>query len=144
MRIAILTAAVPFAAGPERREAAELASALERCGHAVLVVNLPRVAGPAPVEHVLAIRALRLPNVDRAIALGFPACAVAHPEKVVWLTADDAWRPYGCYLREARAVYAGSALAARRLREESRVEAGVLALPAAGASWREAAETLAA
>ncbi len=85
MRIAILTAAVPFAASPVRRLAAELASALERCGHAALVVNLPRPAGPLPVEHVLAIRALRLPNVDRAIALGFPACAVRHASKVVWL-----------------------------------------------------------
>ena len=81
MRIAVVTAAVPFSPSPARRLAAELASALEQCGHAALVVNLPLPEGPLPVEHVLALRALRLPNVDRAIALGFPACAVRAPGK---------------------------------------------------------------
>lgn len=144
MRIAVLTAAIPFATSPMRRLAAELASALEQCGHSVLILNLPLPAVPLPVEHVLAIRALRLPNVDRAIAIGFPACAVTHREKVVWLAADDAWSGYGGYLREARAVHAASAAAARRLNEETGVEADVLIPPAAGPAWREVAETLAA
>ncbi len=142
MRIAVLSAVVPFAAGPRRRLAAELVSALEELGHAVLAINVPLPAGPLSVEHILAIRAMRLPNVDRAIALGFPACAVTHPEKVVWLAADDNGCPYGRYLREAYAVYAGSASAALRLKEEIGVPAGVLTLPAAGVPWRRVVEAL--
>ena len=136
MRIAVLTAAVPFAPSPVRRLAAELASALEQLGHAALVLNLPLPEGPLPVEHVLAIRALRLPNVDRVIALGFPACAVRHREKVVWLAADDMCCPHGCYLRESHAVYAASPWAALRLKAE---RCGVLIPPAPaplGGTWR--------
>lgn len=144
MRIAVLTAAVPFAPSAARRLAGELASALEQRGHAALLVNLPLPAGPLPVEHVLAIRALRLPNVDRAIALGFPACAVRHREKVVWLAAENIWCPYSCYLHESHALYAASAPAALRLKEESGVEAGLLIPPATGATWRQVAETLTA
>lgn len=145
MRIAVLTAAVPFVPSSARRLAAELASALKQCGHAALVVTLPLPAGSLPVDHVLALRALRLPNVDRAIAIGFPACAVRHPRKVVWLAEDNRWCPYGCYLRESHAVYAASRLAALRLEEESGVEAGVLLPPAAGGiTWQRVAETLAA
>ena len=144
MRIAVLTAAIPFAASPVRRLATELASALEELGYAALVLNLPLPEGPLPVEHVLAIRALRLPNVDRVIALGFPACAVRHREKVVWLAADDAWCPHGCYLRESHAVHATSQSAALRLKDESGVEAGVLIPPGDGATWRHVAERLTA
>jgi hypothetical protein len=144
VRVAVLTAAVPFGASPARGLAAELVSALEQLDHSALVVTLPLPGGPLPAEHVLAIRALRLPNVDRAIALGFPACAVPHVEKVVWLPADDMWCPYGCYLRESRAVYAASAGAVLRLRAESGVKAAALAPPPAGATWRHVAEILTA
>ena len=150
MRIAVLATAVPFVPSPARRLAAELVSALERQGHAALLVNLPLPAGPLSVEHVLAFRALRLPNVYRAIALGFPACAVRHARKVVWLAMADTTPPaYGCYLRESEAVYAASTAAALRVKEECGAEAGVLVPPGVddvpcGMTWQQVAEMLAA
>ncbi|MCE5310922.1 MAG: hypothetical protein LLG20_25045 [Acidobacteriales bacterium] len=127
MRIAVLTAVVPFARSRARQLAAELVSALEQRGHRALLVTLPLPAGPLTTEHVLALRTLRLPNVDRAIAIGFPACAVRHASKVVWLPGADRIPPaYGCYLREAEAVYVGAAATALRVKEECGAEAGVL------------------
>lgn len=155
MRIAVLTAAVPFAEGPLRQLAAELACALEQCGHAALVVNLPLPGGPLPVEHVLAIRALRLPNVDRAIALGFPACAVRHANKLVWLVSCGAGSQPGSqpaaasqaarlYLRESSAIYTDSPQSAQRVAEECGVEPRVLGPPPDGPAWRHIAEVLTA
>lgn len=143
MKIAVLAAAVPFTASPVRRLAAELVSAFERCGHQALLVMLPLPAGPLTAEHVLGLRALRLPNVDRAVAIGFPACTVEHPDKVVWM-ADGVLCPHACYLLESRGVYVASRRAALRLKEEGGVEAAVLTPPAGGAGWRRIAETLAA
>ena len=75
---------------------------LNEYGHQAVLVKLPFAWNPPAKipEHMLACRLMRLPNVDRAIGLKFPACYVPHPNKVLWLLhqfrqAYDLWdTPY--------------------------------------------------
>jgi hypothetical protein len=80
----------------ETDEAADrLARHVEARGHSAEVIRIPfQPSGPQRVlEHLLAIRLLRLPNVERVVALGFPAYCVAHQHKVVWPLEDRVFDP---------------------------------------------------
>jgi glycosyltransferase involved in cell wall biosynthesis len=98
---------------------------------------------------------MRLPGVDRAIALKFPAYYVPHPHKVIWLLhqfrqAYDLWgtslqglpdsdegrkireiiaRADSSYLSEARKIFTNSRITADRLKHFNNLEARVLFPP---------------
>ena len=98
MKVAVLNNCVPFMQGGAEHLAEALTAKLSEYGHQALLIRLPfRWEPPTKIlDHMLACRLMRLPNVDRAIALKFPAYCVPHPNKVLWLLhqfrqAYDLW-----------------------------------------------------
>lgn len=87
MRIAILNNCVPHLRGGAEYLAEALRDKLRAAGHQALLIRVPfRWKSAVEVlESLLSCRLLRLPNVDRVIALKFPAYCVEHPRKIVWL-----------------------------------------------------------
>jgi glycosyltransferase involved in cell wall biosynthesis len=87
MRIAVINNAVPFVRGGAEHLADALTAKLCEYGHQALLVRIPfRWEPPSKItEHMLACRLMRMPGVDRVIALKFPAYYVPHEDKVVWL-----------------------------------------------------------
>ena len=83
----------PFVRDETDARAEALAAVLLERGHEPEVIQLPfrPVDGQQVLEHLIAIRLLRLPNVERMVALGFPAYCVAHPHKVVWSLQEPAF-----------------------------------------------------
>jgi len=166
MRVIIATTQIPFISGGAEAHAAGLHAALLEQGHEVALFTLP--FNPAVPERILdqmlACRLFDLArinaiNVDRLIALKFPAYLIPHPNKVVWLlhqhrAAYDLWEasakdlnfsPRGVVVRRAieradrslasaRAVFANSENVARRLRESCQVESTPLYHPPPGAA----------
>ena len=157
MKIAVLNNCVPFLRGGAEHLADALVTKLAEYGHQALLVRIPFRWDPPGkiVEHMLACRLMRLPNVDRAIALKFPTFYVPHPNKVFWLLhqfrqAYDFWgtefqglpdTPEGrairevviqsdnSYLPEARKIYTNSAVTAGRLKKFNGLDAEVLHPP---------------
>jgi hypothetical protein len=87
------------------------------------VIKLPIVAGvPGWSAQVAAIRTHQVIDVyqgklNRLIALDYPAFALPHPNKVLWLrsfSSDDV-EVQQRYLREATRVFAGSRVVEERL-----------------------------
>jgi glycosyltransferase involved in cell wall biosynthesis len=107
------------------------------------------------VDHILACQAMRLPNVDRAVGLKFPAYFVPHPNKVLWLLhqfrqAYDLWgtpyqdipsTPQGLrirevvveadnnFLRQVPRIYTNSHVVSERLRRFNGIDSEVLYPP---------------
>lgn len=156
MKIAVLNNCVPFLRGGAEHLADALTQKLVEYGHRAVLVRIPfRWEPPARiVDHMLACRLMRLPNVDRAIALKFPAYYVPHDDKVLWLLhqfrqAYDLWgKPEGLpeseqglgvrnaivqadasYLPEARKIFANSHVTAERLWKFNGLRATVLYPP---------------
>lgn len=146
MRIAVVITNAPFREGPLERRAGRLRELLADGGHEAELVRIPFCQAPAAraVDHLLAMRLLRLENVDRAIALGHPGAALRHADKVVWLLAvlaPAAEAPAGADVRaaitaaeradlqEATRVHAGSAQMRARF---DRAQPDVLYPPALG------------
>ena len=152
MRIAIATTYVPFRPRGDDGVAEDLAAALATAGHEVDTVRLPvDPRRPRLLEQAVAIRLLDLSEscgntVDRLIALGYPATALAHPAKVAWLHhAEDAAaaadrperlpehgprrRSERVYLREARRVFAANEAVSGRLRAAGIEPHGVVRRP---------------
>src|SRR6185369_9522660 len=102
MRVAVLNNWAPFVAGGAEHLADALVRKLAEYGHEAMLVRLPFAWQPPAkvLDHMLAARCLRLPNVDRAVCLKFPAWFVPHENKVLWLVhqfrqAYDLWgTPY--------------------------------------------------
>lgn len=102
MKIAVLNNCVPFVAGGAEHLADALTRKLAEFGHQAVLIRIPFRWDPPEkiVECMLACRLLRVPNVDRVIALKFPAYYVPHDDKVLWLLhqfrqAYDLWgTPY--------------------------------------------------
>jgi glycosyltransferase involved in cell wall biosynthesis len=87
MRVAVVTNQAPFLRGGAEQLAEWLVEALEERGHPAELVRIP-FAWDSPesvVDSMLAARLVRLPNVERVVALKFPAYYVSHADKVVWL-----------------------------------------------------------
>jgi glycosyltransferase involved in cell wall biosynthesis len=157
MRIAILNNAVPFLQGGAEHLAAALVTRLREYGHQATLVRIPFRWDPPEkiVEQIVASRLFRLPNVERVIALKFPAYYVRHPHKVLWLLhqfrqAYDFWEtdfqglpdsPAGrqirdaiiaadnAYLLEAKKIYTNSIVTGDRLRRFNGIESEVLLPP---------------
>lgn len=142
MRIAIVNNAVPFLRGGAEHLAEALVAKLEEFGHQATLVRIPfRWDPPEKIaEQIVSSRLFRFPNIDRVVALKFPAYYVRHPDKIVWLLhqfrqAYDWWgTPQGLadsssgrriremicaadneYLREAHKVYTNSSVTGGRL-----------------------------
>lgn len=87
MNVLVLSTMVPFVHGGAEELAANLVINLQRHGVAAEAMALPFSWDPAErlIEEMLIARSLRLYNVDRVIALKFPAYLVEHPDRTVWL-----------------------------------------------------------
>jgi hypothetical protein len=157
MKIAVLNSCVPFLRGGAEHLAEALAAKLVEYGHNALLVRIPFRWEPPEkiIEHILACRLMRLPNVDRAIAFKFPAYYIPHSDKVLWLLhqfrqAYDFWgtqfqglpdstegrdirntiiRADNSYLSEAKKIFANSEVTAGRLKKFNNLEATVLYPP---------------
>lgn len=157
MRVAILNNQAPFVRGGAELLAEWLRSKLEEYGHQAEVVRIPFQWNPAEkiVDHMLAARLVRLANVDRAVALKFPAYYVPHDNKVLWLLHQfrqvyDLWgtsfqdipnTPTGLRVRDAVAaadrnflteavnIYTNSKVVGERLRVYTGIESEPLYPP---------------
>jgi glycosyltransferase involved in cell wall biosynthesis len=157
MKVAIVNNQAPFVRGGAELLAEWLHDKLREYGHEAEIVRLPFQWNPPEriVDHMLAARLVKLPNVDRVVALKFPAYYVPHENKVLWLLhqfrqAYDLWgTPYQDipdtpsghsireaviesdrrYLAEARHIYTNSKIVGQRLRLFSGLESDVLFPP---------------
>ncbi|HTD24036.1 MAG TPA: glycosyltransferase family 4 protein [Terriglobales bacterium] len=101
-KIAIVTTQVPFIYGGAEFLADSLRNKLIEFGYSAEVLKMPFKWYPtsAILDHMLAAKCMRLINVDRVIALKFPAYYIPHENKVLWLLhqfrqAYDLWdTPY--------------------------------------------------
>jgi glycosyltransferase involved in cell wall biosynthesis len=98
MRVAVVNTQTPFEPGRTDWVADRLCEALQEHGHATDLVRIPFTQTPPEVivDQMLAVRLIRLANVDRAVALAFPSYFLPHGDKVVWLVnqfrqAYDGW-----------------------------------------------------
>lgn len=88
MKVLVLNTAVPFIRGGAEELADQLVSHLNATPDVESeLIRLPFQWIPSErlIEEILIARCLRLENVDRVIALKFPAYLVPHPDKTVWL-----------------------------------------------------------
>lgn len=92
MRIAIATVQVPYLSGGAEALAEGLRAAIAARGHPVEIVTLPfRFFPPSEVERSMTqwgsedFTHLNLYEPDRVICLKFPAYALTHPSKALWL-----------------------------------------------------------
>ncbi len=110
MKIAIVTAQVPFVRGGAEVLAGELLKAIEKTEHEAEIVAIPFKWYPSEqiLTAMLACRLLDLSEscgikIDRFIGLKFPAYLIPHPHKVMWLLhqyrdAYDLWQSQYCGL----------------------------------------------
>jgi glycosyltransferase involved in cell wall biosynthesis len=92
MRVAIATVQVPYLSGGAEALAQGLRAAIAERGHPVEIVTLPfRFFPAAQVERSMRVweaedfTHMNLYEPDRVICLKFPAYALAHPRKSLWL-----------------------------------------------------------
>ena len=92
MRIAIATVQVPYLSGGAEALAEGLRAAIAERGHPVEIVTLPfRFFPPAEVERSMQVwesehfTRMNMYEPDRVICLKFPAYALDHPRKALWL-----------------------------------------------------------
>jgi glycosyltransferase involved in cell wall biosynthesis len=157
MNIAVLNNCVPFVSGGAEYLADALVTQLRAHGHQAALYRIPFRWSPPDriVEGMLACRLMRLWNVDRAIALKFPAYYVPHDNKVLWLLhqfrqAYELWgTPFqdlpdtdegrqirraiiqsdNTFLPEARAIYTNSHVTRDRLKRFNGLDSEVLYPP---------------
>jgi len=157
MRVAVVNNWAPFLRGGAEILADALITKLQAYGHDAVLVRLPfRWDLPEKIpEYILACRCLRLHNVDRVIALKFPAYFIPHDNKVLWLLhqfrqAYDLWgtplqdlpdsqeghrireiviQSDNAYLPECRAIYTNSQITGERLRKFNGLASSVLYPP---------------
>jgi glycosyltransferase involved in cell wall biosynthesis len=161
MRIAIVNNQAPFVRGGAELLAEWLHDKLEQHGHEAEIVRIPFQWNPPEriIDHMLAARLVRLANVDRVVALKFPAYYVPHENKVLWLLhqfrqAYDLWgtpyqgipgNPTGQRIRdaiiegdrhlgEARRIYTNSKIVGARLKFYNGLDSEVLFPPLFDAS----------
>jgi len=78
---------MPFVWGGAEELAAHLANECIKLGHESEILRIPFQWDPASLipSQMLMVDALELWNVDRVIALKFPAYLIRHPHKTIWL-----------------------------------------------------------
>lgn len=159
MNIAIVNNQAPFIRGGAEQLAEWLADRLRREGHGAEVIRIPFAWSPAErvLDSMLAARLIRIPNVDRVVALKFPAYLVPHDDKVLWLLhqfrqAYDLWgTPYqdipitptghrvrdavieadNVHLREVSQIFTNSQIVGSRLLRHNGIASTVLHPPLA-------------
>lgn len=157
MRVAIVNNCVPFLYGGAEFLADSLRDKIIEHGHQAMVVRIPFKWYPPQkiMEHMLACRLFRFDNIDKIIALKFPAYYIKHPNKELWLVhqfrqAYDLWgTPYqdlpstpdglrireaiiqadNVFLKEAREIYTISNVVTKRLKEFNGIDSKVLYPP---------------
>ena len=87
MKILVVNTMAPFVWGGAEELAVHLKRSLEAAGHQAEVLRIPFRWEPATYipSQMLMVRSLELWNVDRVIALKFPAYLARHPHKTLWL-----------------------------------------------------------
>jgi glycosyltransferase involved in cell wall biosynthesis len=88
MRVLVINNAAPFIRGGAEELADQLVARLNAIsGVEAELLRIPLRSEPAEglIEQILLNQSLRLYQVDRVIALKFPAYLVPHPHKVLWL-----------------------------------------------------------
>lgn len=157
MKVLVVNAMAPFVWGGAEALASTLMSQLVVAGHSAELLSIPFQWNPAAQipSQMLLVRELQVANVDRVIALKFPAYLVRHPHKTLWLLhqfrqaydldgtalSNISSGPDGDVLRqvirsadaeaftEAKRIYAISANVADRLRKFNGVNGEVLVPP---------------
>jgi glycosyltransferase involved in cell wall biosynthesis len=157
LKVAIVNNQAPFVRGGAELLAEWLVEKLSERGHEGQIIRLPFAWEPPAriVDSMLAARLVRIPNVDRVVALKFPAYYVEHDDKLLWLLhqfrqvhelwgtpmqglPDDA---EGRAIRDAvrtadrdqlsrvRAIYTNSKIVGRRLRDSTGLDSTPLYPP---------------
>lgn len=87
MNILVVSSKAPFISGGAEEQAAYLQKHLEAAGHRAATLFIPFQWEPAAriPSQMLMVRTLELENVDRVIALKFPAYLLRHQHKILWL-----------------------------------------------------------
>lgn len=87
MKVLIVNNMAPFVWGGAEELAAHLQKNLIAAGHQSEVLRIPFQWEPATriPSQMMMVRAFELWNVDRVIALKFPAYLIRHPHKTLWL-----------------------------------------------------------
>lgn len=87
MKVLIVNNMAPFVWGGAEELAAHLEKNLVMAGHQAEVLRIPFRWEPASgiPSQMLMVRGFELANVDRVIALKFPAYLIRHPHKTFWL-----------------------------------------------------------
>jgi glycosyltransferase involved in cell wall biosynthesis len=157
MKVLVFTTRVPFIHGGAEELRDHLVINLREQGVDAEAMSLPFTWDPAErlIEEMWIARTLELANVDRLIALKFPAFLIPHSNKVLWVLhqyrqAYDLWdagqsnipdTPRGAEIRrmiytadaqafaEARALFTNSPTGRDRMRRYNRVEPVILPPP---------------
>lgn len=87
MKVLVVNNMAPFVWGGAEELAAHLVKNLVLAGHEAEVLRIPFQWEPASQipSQMLMVRGFELANVDRVIALKFPAYLIRHPHKTLWL-----------------------------------------------------------
>lgn len=87
MRVLVVNNMSPFIWGGAEELALHLQKHLIAAGHEAEILRIPFQWEPATKipSQMLMVRAFELWNVDRVIALKFPAYLIRHPNKTIWL-----------------------------------------------------------
>lgn len=102
MKILIVNNMAPFVWGGAEELATHLQKNIIVAGHEAEILRIPFQFEPASriLSQMLVVKGLELTNVDRVIALKFPAYLIRHPHKTIWLLHQyrQAYDLYGtCY-----------------------------------------------
>ena len=87
MKVLVLNNHVPFVSGGAEELSRQLVRQLRIAGHEAEEMGIPFSWSPPErlIDEIVIGRSLRVVNVDRIIALKFPAYLVEHERKVIWL-----------------------------------------------------------
>jgi glycosyltransferase involved in cell wall biosynthesis len=87
MKVLVVNNMAPFIWGGAEELAQNLCDNLIVAGHESEVLRIPFQWEPSDtiVSQMLMVRSFELCNVDRVIALKFPAYLIRHPQKTIWL-----------------------------------------------------------
>jgi glycosyltransferase involved in cell wall biosynthesis len=157
MKVLVLTTSVPFLRGGAEILRDSLVSQLQAANVDAEAISIPFTWLPSErlIEEMLMARSLRLTNVDRVIALRFPAYLVPFEKNVIWLLhqyrqaydlfdagqSDLCGSPRGEEIRDmvrradnvafsaAKAVFTSSPVTRERLRHYNGFDSQVLPAP---------------
>jgi len=87
MKVLVVNNMAPFLWGGAEELAEHLHRNLIRAGHDSEILRLPFQWEPASgiIDQMMLARGIELTNVDRVIALKFPAYLIRHPAKTLWI-----------------------------------------------------------